>query len=616
MSNYLKNHKKTILTTSILFTLFFLLVISIYFWLGPKFVSGTTFISFLEKKIQKKTDLKIDIESIKWQPYKSHLKINISLVQFSLPEKTQTPSSPQFPLKHLSWVPFFLKHLDVSLANLTIEKKDGSFLLDKVATHFTLHLKRGKKNEIETHLEGEFGNFELVWNELYANFKNKKIQTLLKASINPISKKIQIEESNLTYETTKLAELSGDMGYLNNAFSINVQLHSSIEDLQKTQKIVSDTFGETYEFLKTFYLQGKSTLLIQASGQKDHLTFKGNINLENIDIAMPAKDMILKNLNFNFPFQFSEDALREPANTRRPGFFSIGEVKRKKTQIKKQKINFFTKDNGIFLTNPHEFHFLNGKMELHHLTAQAFPKGDRKLALATSAKNISYEKIGELLSIPAWPGKINWALRSVELKSNILKILGTIEMHAWQGVIKVKNISIEEPFSLVPIVHIKNIDIDHIRLLEGSEAVGLGVIDGIGNGFIHDLSLVEKVPVSFKMSFNTVPTSGVSQTISVEALKNISKLGGNGAGSAYDNFIYNFIKKFSYSQLGFEAELQDDLLQIVPKYRSGDTFYLMKGSFFPPSVDVVYKNNTDAKLPLPELIERLKNIDWKRKVIE
>ena len=68
--------------------------------------------------------------------------------------------------------------------------------------------------------------------------------------------------------------------------------------------------------------------------------------------------------------------------------------------------------------------------------------------------------------------------------------------------------------------------------------------------------------------------------------------------------------------LGFKAVLNGDLLQLEPNYSSGTTAYLIKGSFFPPSVYVLYKNEIHKKIPLPEMIDRLQNIDWQKTYVK
>ena len=118
------------------------------------------------------------------------------------------------------------------------------------------------------------------------------------------------------------------------------------------------------------------------------------------------------------------------------------------------------------------------------------------------------------------------------------------------------------------------------------------------------------------MEITSVSGQNSSQVISVQAIKNITQLSGGDSGGFTDSFVFNIINTFKYSHLGFKAVLNGDLLQLEPNYSSGTNAYLIKGSFFPPSVDVLYKNEIHKKIPLPEMIDRLQNIDWQKTYVK
>ena len=256
-----------------------------------------------------------------------------------------------------------------------------------------------------------------------------------------------------------------------------------------------------------------------------------------------------------------------------------------------------------------------GKFKLREASFQAFPKDQRSLTLSLKAQDIAYEKLSQFLGIPSWPGKLHLKIDSMTFDSSALKFLGSIELLAWHGKVTLRDIEILDPL-FVPTVKVRNITVDGIRLGELTETFGFGIIDGGLEAKIENFVMVENRPVSFTMSAESVPQEGTKQIISVEAIKNISKLGGDESSFINDQFMYKFIKQFGYSKFGFHAELQGDVLQIAPTTSSGDTYYLIKGSFFPPTVDIIYKNDLQAKIPLPELWDRLKNIDWKKTVVK
>ena len=256
---------------------------------------------------------------------------------------------------------------------------------------------------------------------------------------------------------------------------------------------------------------------------------------------------------------------------------------------------------------------LGGVVQLKKTLLQVFPSEERHVEMSLSADNLSMKSIFDFLGLPRMNGTIHSKINLLKLDSENLEIKGTTQVHAWEGSVVVKNVNIAEPFGLVPTIKVDAISINRVRLLPITEDLGFGIIDGTINGYVNNLTVIEKKPVSFAMEIKSA--RGASQVISVQAIKNITQLSGD--SSAFSNsFMFSLINNFKYSHLGFRAKLDGDLLQLEPNHSSGTTAYLIKGSFFPPSVDILYRNEVHKKIPLPELMERLKNIDWHKTYVK
>ena len=338
--------------------------------------------------------------------------------------------------------------------------------------------------------------------------------------------------------------------------------------------------------------------------------------LEAVHLTSKAKKINLKNFNIQFPFYFPQNLLREPASAKRYGSVSFDRLSKNGVSLGKTKINFLNHNNALMMGSLHAPSFFGGELKIQNVKLQAFPSDAREVTLTANAKDIAYEQLSQFFSFPSWPGKMHLDIHSVIVTPNLLKLIGSIELLAWQGRIYLQDIEIEEPFALVPTLKVKSIDMNHIHLGELTNTFGFGIIDGGLEAHIENFAMIEGRPISFKIRAQSIPMKGSSQVISVDAIKNISKLGGDESSFVNDQLIYSFIKEFGYSHFGFEANLEGDTLQISPLYSKGDTHYLIQGSSFPPSVDIIYKNDLQTKIPLPELWERLKNIDWKKTVVK
>ena len=542
----------------------------------PQIFQASSFHHFVEKKIAQMTPLQVHIEKISWQPFKT-ITVQGNTV--------------------LQW-----------------KSEDQVYMVDNFKLPFVLTVYRPRKDYIELDFRGEIGGGEVVWNTFYGNFKNKIFQMNSRLKVPFSFKEIEIKEARASLQNQTLVSLKG---YIKKDAKVFVDLNadSAISDLSSLQGPSQDILGETYPILKELQIRGEGQVKTHVQGSLDALDVEGEAFLKQASLISKTKKMNLRNVNMHFPFHFSENILREPASAKRQGVISFDGLNKNGVSIGKTKIKFSNHNNALIIEEIQRSTLWGGSFKLRQAAFQAFPENQRSFTLSLKAQDIAYEKLSQFLGMFSWPGKLHLNINSITFNASSLKLLGSIDLFAWHGKVSIQDIEIVDPL-FVPTIKVKKIVIQGVRLGELTNTFGFGIVDGGLEAKIENLAIIENKPVSFKMSAESVPQEGTKQVISVEAIKNISKLGGDESSFFNDQFLYNFIKQFGYSKFGFEAELQGDVLQISPKYSSGDTYYLIKGSFFPPTVDIIYKNDLQAKIPLPELWERLQNIDWKKTVVK
>ena len=505
--------------------------------------------------------------------------------------------------------------LNTTKSQTTFESADGKIFVDKfkVEPQGTLVFDFKNENPLQGELNIGFGGGEIVYHSFYANLKNtyffSKIQLQL-LSGHPTFK-IGFPNIELMFEEKLLLQAYGDITPQNK--TLQLHLSSKLHNLSGIQKIVQSTLSETYALLKELETQGSINLSLDISGIWDALSFTGELGMKQFSLNIPSKKVSLKNAELMLPFSFSQTTARELASIEKIGKISFESLAKDKLSINKISCGLNNMNNAISIKSPVTIKMFGGVVQLKKTLLQVFPSEERHVEMSLSADNLSMKSIFDFLGLPRMNGTIHSKINLLKLDSENLEIKGTTQVHAWEGSVVVKNVNIAEPFGLVPTIKVDAISINRVRLLPITEDLGFGIIDGTINGYVNNLTVIEKKPVSFAMEIKSA--RGASQVISVQAIKNITQLSGD--SSAFSNsFMFSLINNFKYSHLGFRAKLDGDLLQLEPNHSSGTTAYLIKGSFFPPSVDILYRNEVHKKIPLPELMERLKNIDWHKTYVK
>jgi hypothetical protein len=134
--------------------------------------------------------------------------------------------------------------------------------------------------------------------------------------------------------------------------------------------------------------------------------------------------------------------------------------------------------------------------------------------------------------------------------------------------------------------------------------LGVGYVSGIGRAKVDDLEISAGQPVHFDADFETVPTRGVPQRVSVAAIQQLTILGGAEA-NPLTRGVLDLFDEYRYAKMGFRCSLRNDrfILHGVAEREGKD--FLVVGTLLPPTVNVISHNQ---EIAFSEMVERLKRI--------
>src|SRR5690606_36346546 len=144
-------------------------------------------------------------------------------------------------------------------------------------------------------------------------------------------------------------------------------------------------------------------------------------------------------------------------------------------------------------------------------------------------------------------------------------------------------------------------DFEDISLGRLTSTFEVGRISGIARGAANNLVIVNGQPLSFDAWMETVDRKGISQRVSVSAIRQLSILGGSG-GDPLSQGILSLFDEYRYAKMGFKCRLENDRFELRGVETIDGKEYLVVGSRLPPSVNVVSHSQV---ISFPDMVRRL-----------
>ncbi len=215
---------------------------------------------------------------------------------------------------------------------------------------------------------------------------------------------------------------------------------------------------------------------------------------------------------------------------------------------------------------------------------------------------ISMNALSRALGWPAFEGTLAGSIPEVSYLNGVISAPGTLVMRVFDGEVLIRDLELERPFGLVPVLR-GDIDIRNLSLLPLTNAFSFGSIEGRLDGYMHDLVLQDWYPVSFDALFATPPDDSERHRISQHAVESLTRLGG--ARDVVSSTFLRLFQEFSYERLGVRCRLRGGVCEMGGVAPAERGYYIVKGGGFPPRIDVFGFND---RVAWDTLLERLKSV--------
>ncbi|MGB5338457.1 MAG: hypothetical protein WBO06_05125 [Gammaproteobacteria bacterium] len=199
---------------------------------------------------------------------------------------------------------------------------------------------------------------------------------------------------------------------------------------------------------------------------------------------------------------------------------------------------------------------------------------------------ISMTELTRALGWPEFSGKLSGIIPNVRYDGGDLEVGGVLLVRVFDGEVTLRDLRLEQPFGVIPRlwVNAKARDIDLKTL---TRTFSFGRIEGRLQGHVNDLYMESWRPVAFDAEFSTPADDKSRHRISQKAVDNIASIGGGGVGGALSRGFLRFLEDFPYDRLGIRCRLENGTCAMGGVAPAPEGYYLVKGRFIPPRLDVI-----------------------------
>jgi hypothetical protein len=249
----------------------------------------------------------------------------------------------------------------------------------------------------------------------------------------------------------------------------------------------------------------------------------------------------------------------------------------------------FAFDSGrdfIHLAQPLELPVLDGTLGIDDFQLEFAEDAPLRWQVNGLLEPVSLSQLSLALGWPELAGKLSGVIPNVRYNDGNLVVGGILLIRVFDGEVTLRNLTLEKPFGLVPRLQV-DARADNIDLETLTRTFSFGKIEGRLNGRIEGLEMTSWRPVAFDAEFATPANDRSRHRISQRAVDNISSIGGAGVGGALSRSFLRFFEDFPYDRLGIRCRLENGICDMGGIEPAAEGYYLVKGRFIPPRLDVI-----------------------------
>jgi hypothetical protein len=484
----------------------------------------------------------------------------------------------------------------LSARGIEFQAADASRAASGLKLDASLHAQRGKSGANRLDFTVAVPAGEVLWERYYLDLTQHRLEV-----------RGRLEPGTTAMKLSRAALSAGGIGSLRGGGTWDTagarsqwQGDFDLPGLDALFRLaVRDPFSEGRPILAGIDVAGRAlgsvALSTDAAGAR---RITGTLDLADAAITVADPRMQLNGVDLHLPLDFQEaDSAAGPAQSGwlRLATVSVGDVDMDRVVLPLEVVT-----NRIGIAEPVRIGLFGGSVDLTAFHAEALASAAPRVTVGVALRDLDLEPLALAAGLPQMVGRVTGAIPNLTLEGNAIRSEGEIRIEVFDGTLRLRNLQLDEMSSPVPALRL-DLDFADISLKQLTRTFEVGRISGILGGRVDRLVLVDGQPVSFEAQVATTPRSGVSQRISVRAIRQISILGGSG-GDPLSQGVLGLFDEYRYAKMGFRSRLENDRFELHGIEESSGQEYLVVGATLPPRVSVVSHTRVIA---FSELVRRL-----------
>lgn len=339
------------------------------------------------------------------------------------------------------------------------------------------------------------------------------------------------------------------------------------------------------------WLAGTAFSDLTASGQlsgtlavRDNSLSQFDLQLAQVDIRDPQARLSLQGLAGNLAW-----GRDNTAHTMQIGWQS-GSLYR--FDLGQADLRLQSRGEDYRLLEPAEIGLLDGTLMIDEWSLSHPGADNMQWRINAILTPVSMQKVTDALQWPQMQGRLSGVIPDVRYADGRVEVGGMLLVRAFDGSIKLQNVSLDQPLGLVPQLY-ADISLENIDLEQLTGTFSFGKIEGRLDGRIDNLWLQNWEPVAFDGRLATPKDDESRHRISQKAVDNLSRIGG-GVGQALSQTFLGLFEEFPYDRLGISCRLHNGICDMGGVAPAEQGYYLVKGTWLPPRINVIgYADQVD-----------------------
>jgi hypothetical protein len=264
---------------------------------------------------------------------------------------------------------------------------------------------------------------------------------------------------------------------------------------------------------------------------------------------------------------------------------------------------FSAHDGSVRLNRPVGLPLCGGELRIARFAWQGREGMEPEVHFQGDIDHVSLQKLTDALHWPPLSGQLSGNIPGVHYRNRQLRIDGALQIRLFDGEVRLEGLQFSNLLGSLPRLN-ANVTVDNLDLEQITRRFPFGGMQGRLSGFIRDLALEGRQPVTFYAWLGTPDGDASTHRISQKAVNSLASIGGGGAADLVSRSLLRMFDNFGYDKLGIGCYLHRGVCQLSGVAAAEQGFYIVKGGGL-PRIDVIgYNPRIDWQI----LLQRLRRV--------